>query len=46
MVLTNIHSFLTEGVNAILPNLDLVFVASTMCEMERLPITYHLNVRM
>ncbi len=37
-------SVIIEGVNAILPNLDLVFVASSLCEMEQLPITYHINV--
>lgn len=32
-----------EGVNAILPNLDLVYVASSLCEQEKLQTTFHVN---
>ena len=33
-----------EGINAILPNLDLVFVAARLCELEGLTTGFHRNV--
>ena len=37
MILSNF----SEGVNAILPNLDLVFVASRLCELEGINPGFH-----
>lgn len=37
-----IHMFYsTDGINAILPNLDLVFVASKLCELEGMDTGFH-----
>lgn len=33
-----------EGVNAILPNMDLVFVISSLCETEGFNTAYHVPV--
>ena len=38
------YIFSTEGVNAILPNLDLVFVGAKLCELEGLNTAFHVLV--
>ena len=37
--------YLAEGVNGILPNLDLVNVVSYLCQSEGIPVVFHTKVK-